>query len=180
MNAQTTNPPYHQIPDAYSDFSSGNVVARMIDGLGYRFYWASKELSQDALNYTPSEDAQSMKQTLEHVYGLSVTILNSTAGKINLRPYEKVEIDHETLRAKTLENFYQASQNMAGKSEAEVATLEIAFKRGEKENRFPFWNVINGPIADAIYHTGQIVSFRRTAGDPMYSGVSVFSGKTKE
>jgi hypothetical protein len=30
----------------------------------------------------------------------------------------------------------------------------------------PFWHVINGPIADALTHVGQVNSFRRLAGNP--------------
>jgi hypothetical protein len=30
----------------------------------------------------------------------------------------------------------------------------------------PFWHMINGPIADALTHVGQINSFRRLAGNP--------------
>jgi hypothetical protein len=30
----------------------------------------------------------------------------------------------------------------------------------------PFWHLINGPMADALTHTGQISSFRRLAGNP--------------
>ena len=181
MDTQSTkNPPYYQIPNAYSDYSSGNVIARMIDGLGYRFYWATKDLSEAALDYIPSEAAQSMMQTMDHIYGLSETILNVGNGKPNIRPYEKVAFEYEILRVKILENLFTASQLIAGKTAEEISELKIVFQRGEKESQFPFWNLINGQIADAIYHTGQIVSFRRTVGDPMNKGVSVFTGKTKE
>jgi hypothetical protein len=44
---------------------------------------------------------------------------------------------------------------------------------------YPMWNVINGPVSDAIYHVGQIVAFRRAAGNPMHPGVSVFSGRNR-
>jgi hypothetical protein len=30
----------------------------------------------------------------------------------------------------------------------------------------PFWYIINGPLADALTHIGQINSFRRIAGNP--------------
>jgi len=47
------------------------------------------------------------------------------------------------------------------------------------ETQFPFWNVINGPISDAIWHTGQVVSFRRTSGNPFPKGVNVLTGKKR-
>ena len=45
---------------------------------------------------------------------------------------------------------------------------------------FPFWNLINGPIADALWHCGQVVMLRRASGNPFNSKVSVFWGKLRE
>jgi hypothetical protein len=42
---------------------------------------------------------------------------------------------------------------------------------------FPFWNAINGPLSDAIWHTGQIASNRRASGNPFNSKAQVFLGK---
>ena len=61
-------------------------------------------------------------------------------------------------------------------SETQLEYLNIIFERGGKQTKFPVWNLINGPIADAIYHTGQVVSFRRTSGNPIPKGVNVFLG----
>ena len=54
--------------------------------------------------------------------------------------------------------------------------MQVIFDRQGKESRFPIWNLINGPIEDLVYHTGQIVSFRRTTGNPIPKGVNVFMG----
>ena len=43
---------------------------------------------------------------------------------------------------------------------------------------FPFWNMINGPISDAIWHSGQVVANRRASGNPINPKVNVFIGKT--
>jgi hypothetical protein len=43
---------------------------------------------------------------------------------------------------------------------------------------FPFWNQINGPISDALWHCGQVVMNRRASGNPLQKGVNVFIGKT--
>ncbi|MEN8845082.1 MAG: hypothetical protein ABF261_02240, partial [Candidatus Arcticimaribacter sp.] len=60
------------------------------------------------------------------------------------------------------------------------AQMQVIFQRGTEQYRYPIWNMLNGPLADAIYHTGQVVSFRRTTGNPIQKGVNVFIGKTKE
>jgi hypothetical protein len=59
--------------------------------------------------------------------------------------------------------------------------VDVAFVHGILlENEFPFWNQLNGPIADALWHCGQVISFRRSSGNPYNSKASVFSGKVRE
>ena len=41
---------------------------------------------------------------------------------------------------------------------------------------YPFWYMLNGPIADALTHVGQITTWRRIAGNPQPNGVNVFKG----
>lgn len=177
---KTESIPYHQIPEAPENFSSGNVLARLVDGLGYRFYWATEGLRPEDLAYRPSADASNVLETLKHMYGLSTTILNTTTSTPNLRPLEIPEVSAEELRVITLKNLKAASDQLRGADETAVSNMKMIFKRGDQSSSFPFWNNINGPIADAIYHTGQIVSFRRTSGNPINSKVNVFIGKTKE
>ncbi len=33
--------PFKSIPEASKNYESGNIVVRMIEGLGYRYYWAT-------------------------------------------------------------------------------------------------------------------------------------------
>ena len=50
----------------------------------------------------------------------------------------------------------------------------------EEKVEFPFWNQLNGPIEDAVWHSGQIVAFRRASGNPISKKISVFTGKVRE
>lgn len=172
--------PYHQIPDYPETYEAGNMVARMIDGLGYRYYWATKDLRSEDLAYQPSPDAQTVAQTMEHLYGLSEVILNTIQNIPTVRPANFPEHTFEQRRVATLQNLKQASNLSKGKSPEQLEDRQVAFQRGDKTAAFPFWHLLNGPLADAIYHTGQIVSFRRTTGNPIQTGVNVFTGKTKE
>ena len=47
-------------------------------------------------------------------------------------------------------------------------------------SEFPLWNLINGPIQDAVWHSGQVVAFRRASGNPINSKISVFNGKVND
>ncbi len=180
LHSQDMKLPYHQIPDYPTDYSAGNVAARMIDGLGYRFYWATEGLTTEDLNYKPSDDGRTMLETLQHLYGLSLTIVNAPQNKPNIRPMDFTLFSYEELREKTLVNLEKASALTNGKTAEELNGFKVIFQRGENQSEFPYWNMLNGPIADAIYHTGQLVVLRRTSGNPVNSGMNVFIGKTKE
>lgn len=178
-HSPAVNPPYHQIPDYPENYNNVNVVARMIDGLGYRYYWATKDLTTEDLAYRPSEDSRSADETLHHLYLLSLTIKNAPTSTPNIRPLEVPEMTFEEKRAKTLENLKNASDEFKSSKRKDMKDMKLIFKRGEKANEVDFWHMLNGPLADAIYHTGQIVAYRRASGNPMDSGVNVFMGKTR-
>lgn len=172
--------PYHQIPEYPENYTAGNINARLIDGLGYRYYWASKGLTQENLNYKPSADARTILETLEHIYGLSDMILSATTSSENIRPLNMSTFNYDSLRAATLANVEKASKNLLSKSAEEIGEMKIIFGSGDNKREIPFWNLINGPIADAIYHTGQLVTLRRSDGNPMNPKVNVFMGRTGE
>ena len=56
--------------------------------------------------------------------------------------------------------------------------IETAFQLENTE--VPFWNIINGPIADALWHCGQVVMLRRASGNPFNAKVNVFKGKVSD
>ena len=171
--------PMDEIPTPTSTLKAGDIISRMIQGLGYRFYWASKDLRTEDLSYRPSKDGASSLETLQHIYGLSLMILNAYSSTPNKRPLNALPEDYRFLRQSILTNLDQSAQLYSGKSEEEVHKMNVVFERDGKISRFPVWNLLNGPLSDAIYHTGQLVSFRRTTGNPIQKGVSVFLGKTK-
>ena len=179
LMAQTPDLPYRQIPAAPGDFGPGSILSRMVDGLGFRYYWATEGLREEDLAYRPSADARSTEGTIRHIYDLSKAVLAAAEQRPNER-IDEPERTPEALRALTLQNFAAASAAFRGMSAEEVEQCQVIFKRGEDEYPFPVWNLINGQIADAIYHTGQIVSFRRSSGNPVQDGVNVFQGTVEE
>jgi len=172
--------PYSAIPAYPENYTAATVTARMIDGLGFRYRWATEDLSEQDLEYRPDSTARSSYETMEHLFGLSETILNGIKDKPNIRPYQKIEYSWQEMRTITLNNFKAAADHMRDLPEQDLAELEITFQRGDKTNSFPFWHQFNGPIADAIWHVGQVVSFRRASGNPIDSRVNVFMGKLRE
>ncbi len=170
--------PYATIPAASENYTAGTVVSRMIDGLGFRYYWATEGLTGEDLKYKPSEEGRSIAETIDHIYGLSMVILNSARKVPNDRTVEQEKPTEDDLRAMTLANLKMASDLI--KASGNLAEHKIIFVNQKGTSEFPFWNLINGPIEDAVWHAGQIVMMRRSAGNPFNSKASMFTGKVRE
>lgn len=172
--SQESKIPYHEVPEYPESYTAGTVAARMIDALGFRFYWASEGLRKEDLMYKPSEEARTTLETLNHIYDLSQIIVNATLNKVNDSSVNKREMSWEEKRKQTLISLKTAAEILRDAEDLNTFTLKFG------KSEFPFWNNINGPIADAIWHCGQLVSMRRASGNPFNSKVSLFQGKLRE
>lgn len=165
--------PYYELPEASQEFTAGTVAARQVDALGFRFYWSSKDLKTSDLEYKPTNESRTALNTIAHIFDLSYVILDATLQK----PHSKIASDtlsYTDLRTKTLNNLKQASDIL--KNSGDISQFKIIFGTQEHE----FWNAINGPIADAIWHCGQLSTFRRVTGNPINAKVNHFTGTVKK
>ena len=178
QDMKTNELPYAEIPEYPASYTAGSVAARMIDGLGFRYYWATEGLRKEDLAYSPSEKGRTCGETIDHLYGLSNVIVNATTKTSNDSSLPKTELTYEEKRKKTLQNFKKASEIL--NESTDLTEFMLVFKSEKGSSEYPFWNNINGPIADAIWHTGQVVLLRRASGNPFNSKVSVFNGKLRE
>jgi hypothetical protein len=165
--------PYHELPEYPETFTAGTVVARMVDALGFRYYWATEDLRASDLAYKPNEDVRSTDETIDHILNLSYVIVNSALKKPNVRN-DYSEMGLYDKRKQTLINLKTAADIL--RISDDISEYKIIF--GERE--IPFWNNVNGPIADAIWHCGQIASFRRSSGNPINPNVDHFMGTVKD
>lgn len=173
MTAQDTSDlPYYEIPEYSENFTAGTVAARQVDALGFRFYHATNGLTEKDLAFKANDDVRSTGETVSHIYDLTLIILNSTLNKPN-NSGEKPEMTFKEQREKALQNLKQAAEIL--RASDDISKFKIIF--GDRE--IPFWNNINGPIADSIWHAGQIASYRRNTGNPINSNVNHFSGTVK-
>lgn len=170
-----TKPYYYTIPAAPSSFTPNNTVARMVDGLGFRYFWATEGLTEKDLAYRPSEGARTSMETIEHINGLVEILVNTVSKKSTKFDSPPPKLSFAQLRENTLKNIQTASE-LLKKQDSKLEELTMTFERGTNKNEFPFWNLINGPISDALWHVGQVVSFRRGSGNPLPNGVNVLTG----
>ena len=181
MNAQAQTSdalPYAKIPEAPEHFTPGTIVARIVDGLGFRYYWATEALTQADYDYEPANDGRTIAQTMEHIYGLSKVILNTAKKQVTDYTLENETLTIEETRNATLANLKTASELYAAATD--LNEYKVIFKRASGESEFPFWNNLNGPIEDAVWHAGQLVVLRRSAGNPINPKVNVFLGKLND
>ncbi len=171
---------YTTIPDYPENYTATGMAARMIDGLGFRYRWATENLRPEDLNYKPDSTARTSMETMDHLLGLSQMIVNAVNKEPNIRPVLETNYSWEEKRKLTLTNLKEASDILWNSKDADLHDYTIIFQRGDNVSEFPFWHQLNGPIADALWHCGQIVSFRRASGNPIDNRVNVFMGKLRE
>ena len=167
--------PYADITKTPAAFTTGAIVSRMIDGLGFRYYWATEGLSKNEENYRPSKEGRSIQETIEHVYNLSKVIVNCANKVPNNGAVEAEKPAMSDLRKLTLQNLKAAS--LIFENVTDFSDYNIIFINANGTTKLPFWNAINGPIEDAVWHAGQIVVLRRSAGNPINSKVNVLIGR---
>ena len=160
--------PYYEIPEHADSYTAGSVASRMLDGLGFRYYWATEGLRVEDLAYKPSESGRTSAETIDHLLGLSNFIFNSISTEKSSDKNEILTFIEK--RKQTLLNIKKASEIL--RTIDDVSQFD--------NDRFPFWNIINGPTSDALWHCGQVVMLRRASGNPFNSKVNVFSGKLRE
>ncbi|SFD32190.1 hypothetical protein [Algibacter pectinivorans] len=167
--AQTTEElPFYEIPDNPNTYTAETVAARTIDGLGFRFYWATQGLSNEDLSHKASASGRTSAETITHIYGLSKFIRNSIL--VNNKDENRTALSFKDQRKQTLLNLKLVSDVLRDtKTPYNLENSEI-----------PFWNIINGPIEDALWHCGQIVMLRRASGNPFNSKVNLFSGAVQK
>ncbi len=157
--------PYTTIPDYPSSVSAGTVLARLIDGLAFRYRWATEGLSPDEMDFRPGAESMNLGQLLGHILSL-VSWVDQIFGGEGRLGSEGLSLPE--LRVQTLRRCVVLRARLVRMSETEIAACAGP--------DFEFWNLINGPVADALTHIGQVNAWRRLAGNPT-PGANVFRGK---
>ena len=159
------NEAFKNITSVPKSFSATQVLIRLIDGSGFRFYWATEGLVLSDYAYKPSEDLMSIEELIFHIEDLARMCCQAFGLELESKA-EVVDLSREA----TLGFLSKLKMKMNELSEAELSQVQI--------KGFPIWNMINGPLADALTHVGQINAYRRANGNPTPK-VSVFVGKVK-
>ncbi|MHA7943309.1 DinB family protein [Formosa sp. 3Alg 14/1] len=170
--------PYYEIPEHSETYTAGTVVGRAIDGLGFRFYWATEGLSATDLDFKLNTEMRSPLELMTHIHGLSAILRDAALKVPHVNETLKRPLTYNELRAQTLNNLKTASDIL--KEANDLKPFDMIFKSPKGERSVPFWNAINGPIEDSVWHCGQIVTIRRMSGNPINPNINHFSGTVRE
>lgn len=166
--------PYREISEYPETYTAANVASRMVDGLGFRFYWATEGLREEDLAFRPTKEARNVNETIDHILSMTLMLENSIR-QSSEKPKE--ELSFVEKRALVLHNLKRTSDLLQKSDTEDMETYTIKLNNGET---LPFWNFINGPIADCIWHCGQISSFRRLSGNPINAKTSFLRGEVRD
>ena len=162
---------FYVISEPPAEARGATAIARMVDGLGFRYRWSLEGLNDDFLDYKPSPDTMNVRELLLHIHFLAARIHACFVNE------EDIKCEATTLHGiknETLAILHKVREELLKTSDAELSQKKVIRKAGHAE--FSFWYFINGPLADALTHVGQINSWRRLAGYPPVKA-DVFKGE---
>lgn len=161
-------------------FNVGNVLSRLMDGLGFRYYWATENLNENDLEYSPGNGNRSVYDTLNHLFNMIDFAGSILEDKTHPFPEKEYTLSLHEIRYKTLNRIDKLKKLLQEAEDSDLEKLKVKVKVEENYMEFPIWHLIHGPLVDSFYHLGQVVSFRRANGNPIDSNVQPFMGKRME
>ena len=167
--------PYHQIPDIPKSATATNIIVRLLDGLAFRYKWSLEGIDDGFMNFKPSDDSMDVDKLLTHIYGLAVRTYNCfTPDELSYQiEYNSIE----SVKNNTIDIIQKTRDYLINASDEELINMNMVHRASNTSH--PFWYAINGPIADALTHVGQIASWRRIYGSPIQKA-NVFFGTPPE
>ena len=160
--------PFEDISKTPTELTATNTILRMVEGLAFRYRWATENLSEENIKFRPHSTSMSIEEVNSHIFDLVDSIFRVFGGEKQNK--ETLNSFHEIRKANLflLKKLVNLLREM---NDSELAEMEKNTSR-----KLPFWYWINGPLADALTHVGQITSWRRISGNPQLKGVNVFIG----
>ncbi len=160
----------YEIGAAPEKLHGTSVLARIVDGLAFRYYWATDGLRSEDFDFRPGADSMSTLELQKHILHL-VFMIKQTVFNADERERFGSD-DPQALREHALENLRIVREHLERLTDEALAGHQVLKRDG---SRYPVWNIMNGPLADAFTHVGQINAWRRLNGNRT-PRVAVFAG----
>lgn len=152
----------------------GSLLSILVDGLAYRYYWATQAIRRSDMNFKATADARSIEELMAHILDLSEGVRNTIQGQVIQGQLQREKQSYTQVRNRTFENLKLISQFLLGKQNTELSSVNLALDLGDRMEVYGLEAILVGPLTDMGYHIGQIVYLRRCAGNPIARGVNPF------
>lgn len=114
---------YYSIPSYPDRLSSATILVRMLDGLGFRFYWATEGLRSEDYLFRPAPDTMSIEELVIHVWSLMNWVSSSALKK----PYKKPK-NGPTARDQALTIIQDLRETLLKMSDLDLQKLSLLGK----------------------------------------------------
>ena len=163
---------FRSLPPGPGTVTGSAVLVRLVEGIGFRFTWATEGLRDPDLAFRPTPETMCIAEQAGHVLQL-VSWVAAAAGAIPDGPKKQESPpSFPEIRQRILEVLSLLRARLAGMSDGEIAAIAISARAGP----VPWPHIVNGPLADALTHIGQIAVLRRASGNPVPKA-NVFLGR---
>ena len=162
---------FRSLPPGPAAVNGSAVLVRLVEGIGFRFRWATEGLREQDLAFRPTPDSMSIAELGGHVLEL-VAWVAKAAGAIPEAPRAPEPPAFPEVRQKVLETLASLRARLALMRDEDIAGIRIPSRSGP----VPWPHLVNGPLADALTHIGQINVLRRSCGNPTPKA-DVFRGR---
>ena len=144
--------------------SGTTFFARFVDGLAFRYHWPTEGLRPEDYAFRPSADSMNLLELQKHmlhvVFMIKQTVFDAdAAGSRAVRERRPKSF----ARGHPGELVRIVREHLDELSDDRLATHQVLRRSGARHS---VWNIMNGPVADALTHVGQINSWRRLSGNP--------------
>lgn len=146
--------PFRDISQLPEEYRAATALARLVDGIGFRYHWATAGLCDEDLEFRPGPESMTLGKLLQHLRGL--VGFSATFFPVDVPPPATGE-GVEAMRRDTLAALMALRAAVAAMDDADL---------GSGAGGSSPWNAVNGPLADALTHIGQVNAWRRLAGNP--------------
>jgi hypothetical protein len=148
------------------------VLVRLVEGIGFRFTWATEGLRETDLSFRPTPETMCIAEQAGHVFEL-VSWVAAAVGANPAGPSGPGSpLPFAEVRQQVLEVLSLLRARLAAMSDGDIGVIRI----GSRTGTVPWPHLVNGPLADALTHIGQINVLRRSSGNPTPKA-NVFLGR---
>ena len=157
-----------------------NVLLRLIEGIGFRYYWGTEGLTESDLSFVPGNDGRTIYETLDHIAYMATFVANILEGQPTSFPEPANGLSFSALRKETLGKLVQIRTLLASSTDQDFGSKKVLGTVDGHPFEVAIWHLINGPILDVGHHVGQLTMMRRSSGNPIDPKADPFIGKRME